>query len=268
MTEEEKQYLVEKEPYYEAQHDEIEIFERADKLNQPVMLKGPTGCGKSRFVEHMAHKLKRPLITVPCNEDTDADGLIGGYRLHGWEDGPLLQAAKMGAIVYLDEIVEARKDVMVLIHPLTDHRRILPVPKLGSQYVAPDKFMLVISYNPGYQSAVKDLKMSTKQRFVGLNFDYPSAELETKIISAESGLEEAKVKTIVELANKIRNLKQEGLEEGASTRLAIYAAQQIMAGTSPSRACQIALRDPITDQPHLQQSIDDLISLFYCSTDV
>ncbi len=259
-----EKYRITKEPYYLNVKDEIALFETAYKAKLPVMLKGPTGCGKTRFVEAMAYKLGRPLVTVACHEDLSATDLVGRFLIEGdetvWHDGPLTTAVRHGAICYLDEIVEARKDTIVLIHPLTDDRRILPVEKLGKLLNAPDDFMLVISYNPGYQSVLKDLKQSTRQRFLSLEFDYPSADAETKIVSHEGGVAESTARDLVKIGEKVRNLKGHGLEEGVSTRLLVYAAQMIASGVEPVTACEIAIASPITDDPELQRGIREIVT--------
>lgn len=259
-----EKYRITKEPYYLNVKDEVALFETAYKAKLPVMLKGPTGCGKTRFVEAMAYKLGRPLVTVACHEDLSATDLVGRFLIEGdetvWHDGPLTTAVRHGAICYLDEIVEARKDTIVLIHPLTDDRRILPVEKLGKLLNAPDDFMLVISYNPGYQSVLKDLKQSTRQRFLSLEFDYPSADAETKIVAHEGGIEESVARDLVKIGEKVRNLKGHGLEEGVSTRLLVYAGQMIARGVDPVTACEIAIASPITDDSELQRSIREIVT--------
>ncbi len=215
---EKEQYLVKEEPYYRVVANEVAMYEAAYEVRMPVMLKGPTGCGKSRFVEHMAWKLGKPLITVACNEDMTASDLVGRFLLDingtKWQDGPLTEAARIGAICYLDEVVEARKDTTVVIHPLTDHRRNLPLDKKGELVSAHADFQLVISYNPGYQSLMKDLKQSTKQRFGAMDFDYPNAETEAEIVAHESGVERAAANKLVQVAHRSRNLKGHGLDEG------------------------------------------------------
>lgn len=259
-----EKYRITKEPYYLNVKDEVALFETAYKAKLPVMLKGPTGCGKTRFVEAMAYKLGRPLITVACHEDLSATDLVGRFLIEGdetvWHDGPLTTAVRHGAICYLDEVVEARKDTIVLIHPLTDDRRILPVEKLGKLLNAPDDFMLVISYNPGYQSVLKDLKQSTRQRFLSLEFDYPNAEAETQIVAHEGGINPATARDLVKIGEKVRNLKGHGLEEGVSTRLLVYAGQMIASGIEPVTACEIAIASPITDDPELQRSIREIVT--------
>jgi nitric oxide reductase NorQ protein len=259
-----EKHVVGQEPYYLAVSGEVELFEAAYRGKLPVMLKGPTGCGKTRFIEYMAWRLKRPLITVACHEDLSATDLVGRFLLEGdetvWHDGPLTTAVKHGAICYLDEVVEARKDTIVLIHPLTDDRRILPVEKRGSILQAPDDFMLVVSYNPGYQSVLKDLKQSTRQRFVGLEFDYPPAQLEVSILMHEGSVDEQTARDLVLIGQKVRNLKGHGLEEGVSTRLLVYAAQLISNGIHPHTACEVAIASPITDDTELQRSIREIVT--------
>ena len=232
------QYLVKQEPFYQAQGREITLYEAAYAAKLPVMVKGPTGCGKSRFVEYMAWKLQKPLVTVACNEDMTASDLVGRYLLEAngtrWLDGPLTIAARIGAICYLDEIVEARQDTTVVIHPLTDHRRTLPLDKKGELIQAHPDFQLVISYNPGYQSLMKDLKQSTKQRFGGLDFTYPEHAIETEIVAHESGASADMAGKLVSIAERSRNLKGHGLDEGLSTRMLIYAGSLI--ATQPMRA--------------------------------
>jgi nitric oxide reductase NorQ protein len=220
----------------------------------PVMLKGPTGCGKSRFVEHMAFKLGKPLITVACNEDMTASDLVGRYLLDKdgtqWQDGPLTTAARIGAICYLDEVVEARQDTTVVIHPITDHRRNLPLDKKGELVEAHPDFQLVISYNPGYQSLMKDLKQSTKQRFAALDFDYPGEDMETEIVAQESGCDTETAAKLVQIAHRSRNLKGHGLDEGISTRLLVYAGQMISEGIEPVAACRMTLVTPLRPSRH------------------
>ncbi|MCH7483634.1 MAG: CbbQ/NirQ/NorQ/GpvN family protein [Chloroflexi bacterium] len=282
-----EEYLVTSEPYYEPLHDEVALFEAAYAQKIPVLLKGPTGCGKTRFVEYMAYKLGRPvtvtrnsadgskngeesgmpLVTVACHEDLTASDLVGRYLLEGdstrWMDGPLTRAAKVGAICYLDEIVEARKDTTVLIHPLTDHRRLLPIEKLGQIVEARDGFILVISYNPGYQSALKDLKHSTRQRFMAIEFGYPPRDLEAKIIAKESNVSEAIALELAKLGEKVRHLKEHGLAEGVSTRLLIYAGKLIHEGISARRACQVAVTWALTDDADVQRSIEEVVSSIF-----
>jgi len=260
-------YRIAQEPYYQPQSNEVALYEAAYVARLPVMLKGPTGCGKSRFVEYMAWKLNRPLITVACNEDMTASDLVGRYLLEAggtrWLDGPLTMAARMGAICYLDEIVEARQDTTVVIHPLTDHRRTLPIDKKGEQVRAHPDFQLVISYNPGYQNLMKDLKPSTKQRFTAFDFDYPPPEQEARIVARETGLDEALAARLVKIAITARNLKGHGLVEGISTRLMVYAATLMKGGVSPRDACRMALVRPITDDADIRETLDHAIDAVF-----
>ena len=261
------QYLVKQEPFYQPQGNEVALYEAAYGARLPVMIKGPTGCGKSRFVEYMAWKLGKPLITVACNEDMTASDLVGRYLLDAngtrWLDGPLTTAARIGAICYLDEIVEARQDTTVVIHPLTDHRRTLPLDKKGELIEAHPDFQLVISYNPGYQSLMKDLKQSTKQRFTGFDFDYPEAELEADIVAKETGLERDTTAKLIKIAHTARNLKGHGLDEGISTRLLVYAATLIKRGVAPIDACRMALVRPITDDADIRATLDHAIDAVF-----
>ncbi len=258
-----EQFKIQDEPFYEEQGDEVGLYEAAYAARLPVMVKGPTGCGKSRFIEYMAWRLKRPLITVACNEDMTASDLVGRYLLDAqgtrWLDGPLTTAARMGAICYLDEVVEARQDTTVVIHPLTDHRRTLPLDKKGELIEAHKDFQLVISYNPGYQSLLKDLKQSTKQRFTGFEFDYPSAELEIAILVKETGIDASIAGQLVKIGEVARNLKGHGLDEGISTRLLVYAATLMKGGVAAQPACQMALVRPITDDADIRDTLDHAI---------
>jgi nitric oxide reductase NorQ protein len=259
--------LVSSEPYYEAQGDEIEVFEQAYRNRIPLLLKGPTGCGKTRFMEHMAWRLKRPLVTVSCHDDLTAADLVGRYLLTGgetvWMDGPLARAVRLGGICYLDEIVEARKDTTVVIHPLADDRRVLPIEKTGEMLSAPPEFGLAISYNPGYQSVLKDLKQSTRQRFVALEFHYPPSELEQRIVIRETSVDEETAIKLVRFAVMTRNLKGSGLEEGASTRLLVHAGKLMRSGISPHAACRGAIAQALTDDPEMLSAINELsASLF------
>lgn len=260
-------YRIEQEPYYQPQSNEVALYEAAYTARLPVMLKGPTGCGKSRFVEYMAWKLQRPLITVACNEDMTASDLVGRYLLEAggtrWLDGPLTMAARLGAICYLDEIVEARQDTTVVIHPLTDHRRTLPLDKKGEQVRAHPDFQLVISYNPGYQNLMKDLKPSTKQRFAAFDFDYPPPEQEARIVASETGIGEALAARLVKIAITARNLKGHGLVEGISTRLMVYAATLMKGGVAPRDACRMALVRPITDDADIRETLDHAIDAVF-----
>ncbi len=279
-----EEYAVHEEPYYLPIGDEVELFEMAYAQRIPVLLKGPTGAGKTRFVEYMAYKLGRPmtkmstrtgkeaehrmpLITVACHEDLTASDLVGRYLLDAdgtrWMDGPLTRAVKVGAICYLDEVVEARKDTTVLIHPLTDYRRLLPIEKLGQVIEAADGFLLVISYNPGYQSALKDLKHSTRQRFIAIEFGYPPRDLETEIIAHESGASREVCNELAKLGEKVRNLREHGLGEGVSTRLLIYAGRLIVKGIAPRRACQVAVTWSLTDDLEVQRSIEEVVTSIF-----
>ncbi len=283
-----EEYHLTEEPYYVAVGDEVELFEAAYQQRIPLIFKGPTGCGKTRFVEYMSYRLGQPLtqikqadsrgverpegdnlplVTIACHEDLTASDLVGRYLLEGdstvWIDGPLTRAVKAGGICYLDEIVEARKDTTVLIHPLTDHRRILPVEKRGELLEAADGFLLILSYNPGYQSALKDLKHSTRQRFVSIEFDYPPRDIEAEIVEHESGCSADDALQLAKLGEKVRNLREHGLGEGASTRLLIYAGKLIAQGIAPRRACQVAINWAVTDDASVQKSIEEIIASIF-----
>ena len=282
-----EEYRLAEEPFYVPVSDEVELFNAAYAQKMPVLLKGPTGCGKTRFIEYMAYKLHRPLtivrdvtdtdestssnglplVTIACHEDLTASDLVGRYLLEGentrWIDGPLTRAVKAGGICYMDEVVEARKDTTVLIHPLTDHRRLLPIEKLGQIVEASAGFLLVISYNPGYQSALKDLKHSTRQRFMAIEFNYPPRELEAKIIQREAGGTPAGAMELAKLGEKVRHLKEHGLAEGASTRLLIYAGRLISEGIPSRRACQVAVVWALTDERDVQRSIEEVVSSIF-----
>ena len=286
-----EEYQLTEEPYYVPVADEVELFEAAYAQKIPVIFKGPTGCGKTRFIEYMSYRLGQPLtrvkqtpspgapdavrtdddimplVTIACHEDLTASDLVGRYLLEGnetvWIDGPLTRAVKAGGICYLDEIVEARKDTTVLIHPLTDHRRILPVEKKGELLEAGEGFLLVLSYNPGYQSALKDLKHSTRQRFISIEFDYPPNDIEAEIVRHESGVDADVANQLAKLGEKVRNLKEHGLGEGASTRLLIYAGQLIKQGIPPRRACQVAINWAVTDDHTVQRSIEELTTSIF-----
>lgn len=262
-----RQFRIETEPYYRPVGDEIDRYAAAYEVRMPVMLKGPTGCGKSRFVEYMAWKLGKPLITVACNEDMTAADLVGRFLLDingtKWQDGPLTIAARIGAICYLDEVVEARQDTTVVIHPLTDHRRQLPLEKTGEVVSAHPDFQVVISYNPGYQSMMKDLKQSTKQRFGAMSFEYPSEEVETEIVAHEAGVDRADAERLVQIAKSSRNLKGHGLDEGMSTRLLVYAGQLIAQKIPPAAACQMALVEPLTDDPDMRDTLQAAVGAFF-----
>ena len=262
-----EEHYIRDEPYYEPSGSEVEVFEAAYRNHLPVLLKGPTGCGKTRFMEYMAWRLQRPLITVSCHDDLTASDLVGRYLVKGgetvWVDGPLARAVRAGGICYLDEIVEARKDTMVVIHPLADDRRVLPMEKLGTLLQAGPEFCLAISYNPGYQSVLKDLKQSTRQRFVAIEFDYPSPELEQRIVASESGIDASLAQQLVKFAHMTRNLKGSGLEEGASTRLLVHAGKLIAAGVAPVTACEGAIAQALTDDPEMLAAVNELsASLF------
>jgi nitric oxide reductase NorQ protein len=280
-----EEYVIRDEPFYVSVADEIEIFEAAYRQRVPVLLKGPTGTGKTRFVEYMAWKLGQPLtvvkdgpgannsngavplVTVACHEDLTASDLVGRYLLDAdgtrWIDGPLTRAVKAGGICYLDEVVEARKDTTVIIHPLTDHRRLLTIDKLGEVVEAAESFLLVVSYNPGYQNVLKDLKHSTRQRFVALDFQFPDPEREAKIIAHESGADEETSMLLAKLGHKVRNLREHGLKEGASTRVLIYAGRLIKEGIAPRRACHVAVTWGITDDPQVQRSLDEVVTAIF-----
>ncbi len=261
------QYRVKTEPYYHPVSDEIELYEAAYSVRMPMMLKGPTGCGKTRFVEHMAWRLKKPLITVACNEDMTASDLVGRFLLDAkgthWQDGPLSVAARYGAICYLDEVVEARQDTTVVIHPLTDNRRVLPLEKKGELINAHKDFQIVISYNPGYQSLMKDLKQSTKQRFGALDFNYPEHDVECKIVAHETGVSTEIADKLVSIAERARNLKGHGLDEGISTRMLIYAGSLIVNKVDAHAACRVALVRPITDDPDMRDALDAAVATFF-----
>jgi len=268
-----EEFVIAEEPYYIPLGDEVEVFTAAYRARLPVLLKGPTGCGKTRFVEFMTYRLGTelglsiPLITVACHEDLTGSDLVGRYLLKGdetlWVDGPLARAVKNGAICYLDEIVEARKDTTVLIHPLADYRRILPIEKRGEILEAHENFLLVISYNPGYQSVLKNLKHSTRQRFVAIEFHYPAKEVEARIIAHESGVDFDTAMDLAKLGEKVRHLRDQGLEEGVSTRLLIYAGQLIVQGIKPRRACEIAVAQAVADEADVVKGIKEVISAIF-----
>ncbi len=267
MSDLKNQYLIQSEPYYKEVYDEIALYEAAYAARLPMMVKGPTGCGKSRFIEYMAWRLKRPLVSVACNEDMTASDLVGRFLLDKdgtkWQDGPLTTAARIGAICYLDEVVEARQDTTVVIHPLTDHRRTLPLDKKGELLHAHPDFQLVISYNPGYQSSMKDLKQSTKQRFGALDFSYPGRDIEIEIVAHESGVSSDMAGKLVSIAERSRNLKGHGLDEGLSTRMLIYAGSLMQKGVEPIAACSVALVRPITDDPDMRDALDAAVGTFF-----
>jgi len=268
-----EEFIITEEPYYIPLGDEVEVFTSAYRARLPVLLKGPTGCGKTRFVEFMTYRLGKelglslPLITVACHEDLTGSDLVGRYLLKGeetlWVDGPLTRAVKHGAICYLDEIVEARKDTTVLIHPLADYRRILPIEKRGEILEANENFLLVISFNPGYQSVLKNLKHSTRQRFVAIEFHYPAKEVEARIIAHESGVDFDTAMDLAKLGEKVRNLRDQGIEEGVSTRLLIYAGQLIVQGIKSRRACEIAVAQAVADEADVVKGIKEVISAIF-----
>lgn len=255
------------EPYYQPVSHEIEVFESAYRNGLPVLLKGPTGCGKTRFMEYMAWRLKRPLITVSCHDDLTASDLVGRYLVKGgettWVDGPLARSVRHGAICYLDEVVEARKDTTVVIHPLADDRRELPIEKLGEVLRASPEFCLAMSYNPGYQSVLKDLKQSTRQRFIALEFDYPESGLEQRIIERESGVDGPSATQLVKFAHMTRNLKGQGLDEGASTRLLVHAAKLMQDGVDPVVACGTAISQALTDDEDMLAAVNELSATLF-----
>ncbi len=252
------------EPYYVPVGNEIEVFSACYSRGLPVLLKGPTGCGKTRFVEHMAWRLKRPFVTIVCHDDLSASDLTGRYLIRGgetiWADGPLTVAARIGAICYLDELVEARQDTVVVTHSLSDDRKLLSIDKTGELIQAAPGFQLVASYNPGYQHAMKDLKPSTRQRFVTLEFDFPPAKLEAAIIAHESGVKLGTAVSLVTLAHRVRRLRDEGLAETPGTRLLVATARLIAGGIDAGDACRVALANPLTDDPDLLEAISDLVA--------
>jgi len=250
-------------PYYQDQNNEIELFEHAYNNQLPLLIKGPTGCGKTRFIEHMAAKLGRPLYTIACHDDLTAADLVGRHLIGDgetyWHDGPLAKAVREGAICYLDEVVEARKDTTVVLHPLSDDRRILPIERTGEVLKAPPEFMLVVSYNPGYQNLLKGMKPSTRQRFVSMRFDYPDMDTESKIIEKETNIDSATSTQLIELAHSLRVLKDHDLEESASTRLLVYAATLIKSGLDPIEACRAAIIEPLTDDEETVEALMEVV---------
>lgn len=256
-------YRVRTQPYYRPAAREVNLYEHAYAHRLPLLLKGPTGCGKTRFIEYMAWKLDRPLITLACNEDMTAADLVGRWLLDErgtvWQDGPLTLAVRHGAICYLDEVVEARQDTTVVIHPLTDARRLLPLDRKGELVHAHPDFQLVVSYNPGYQSHSKDLKPSTRQRFAALEFDYPPEDVETDIVAHEAGVTPHLAARLVDLAQRTRTLRERGLDEGASTRMLIYAATLIRDGVEPRDSCAMTMTHALTDDPDMAATLRDLV---------
>lgn len=255
------------EPYYQASGDELALFEAAHASGLPLLLKGPTGCGKTRFVEHMAWRLRQPLITVACHDDLSAADLVGRWLLDAqgtrWQDGPLTLAVRHGAICYLDEVVEARADTTVVLHPLADSRRALPLAACNELVPAHADFRLVVSYNPGYQAAFKELKMSTRQRFCALDFGYPPPETEAAIVAHEGGVSREQAGQLVQLALRTRRLQGQGLDEGASTRMLVHAGRLMQAGMASGRACRAAVTGPLTDEPELMESLDAIVRAFF-----
>lgn len=254
-------------PFYAQQGSECGLFEHAWRQQLPLLIKGPTGCGKTRFVEHMAARLQRPLVTVSCHDDLSAADLVGRFLIGNgstqWSDGPLARAVRLGAICYLDEVVEARKDTTVVLHPLADDRRILPIERTGEQLQAPPEFMLVISYNPGYQNLLKGLKPSTRQRFVALSLGYPNAEVELAIVQTETGLPQAQAQQLVQLAKALRSLSDQDLEETASTRLLVSAGRLVASGLSMRQACHAAIVDALTDDSDTAQALDEVMRALF-----
>ncbi|MFW5426724.1 MAG: CbbQ/NirQ/NorQ/GpvN family protein [Methylophagaceae bacterium] len=250
-------------PYYQEQHNETELFLHAYNNQLPLLIKGPTGCGKTRFIQHMAAKLGRPLYTIACHDDLTAADLVGRHLIGDgetyWHDGPLTKAVRDGAICYLDEVVEARKDTTVVLHPLSDDRRILPIERTGEVLKAPPQFMLVVSYNPGYQNLLKGMKPSTRQRFVAMRFDYPDRETEIKIIQQEADIDQATAMQLIELARALRVLKDHDLEESASTRLLVYAATLIQSGLDPIAACRAAIIEPLSDDEETVEALMEVV---------
>lgn len=260
-------HRIHKEPFYLPQGDELAIAEASYRQQLPLLLKGPTGCGKTRFMQYLAWRLDRPLITVSCHDDLSTSDLVGRYLIRAgdavWMDGPLTLAVRAGAICYLDEIVEARKDTTVVIHPLADDRRELPIEKLGELLVAPPEFMLAVSYNPGYQSVLKDLKPSTRQRFVSLAFEYPEPDQEAEIVSREGGVENDLARLLVRFATMTRSLRDSGLPEGASTRLLIQVGKLVAEGINLRTACRAAVTQSLTDDPELLAAIDEMVASLF-----
>lgn len=254
-------------PYYRPVRHEVEVFRHAFTHRLPVLLKGPTGCGKSRFVEAMAAELDRPLVTVACNDETSSADLLGRWIVRGgetvWQDGPVTRAVRQGAVLYLDEIAEAREDVIVVVHPLSDHRRQLFIDRHDESLTAPPEFMLVVSFNPGYRRGLKELKPSTRQRFVALHFDYPPAEVEAEVVRAESGVEAPMARKLVALAARVRALEEPGLAETVSTRLLVGAARLMRSGLNARVACAAAIVQPLTDDPDTARALQDLVDLAF-----
>ncbi|MDB4976581.1 MAG: MoxR-like ATPase [Myxococcaceae bacterium] len=257
-------YRIEREPYYRSVHDEVALFAASYAARLPLLLKGPTGCGKTRFIEHMAYRLGLPLITVACHEDMTASDLLGRFLLDAagtrWQDGPLTLAARHGALCYLDELVEARQDTTVLVHPLTDARRCLPLDKNSELLHAHPDFLLVVSYNPDYQSAAKELKTSTRQRFGALELGYPEAEVEAEVVMHEASAAPELSRWLVEFGRRTRALKGHGLVEGASTRMLIHAARLVNRGIALRAACTVAVVTPLTDDQDTREALAALLA--------
>ncbi|PLX49766.1 MAG: AAA family ATPase [Desulfobulbaceae bacterium] len=262
-----EEHFITTEPYYREQGNELTIALAAFQHKIPLLLKGPTGSGKSRFMQYLAWKLGRPLVTVSCHDDLSTSDLVGRYLIRGgetvWLDGPLTLAVRHGGICYLDEIVEARKDTTVVIHPLADDRRELPIEKKGEILSAPDEFMLALSYNPGYQSVIKDLKPSTRQRFIALELGYPAPDIEAEIVSHEAGVSAEEAERLVRLAEMTRGLEDAGLPEGASTRLLIHAGTLMASGIPPRQACKVTISETLSDDHELVAAVDEMISSLY-----
>jgi len=256
-------YRLREQPFYQPAGNEVVLFEQANRHRMPMLLKGPTGCGKTRFVEYMAWKLGLPLVTLACNEDMTASDVVGRYLLDAdgtaWHDGPLTLAVRHGGICYLDEVVEMRQDTTVVIHPLTDARRILPLDKKGELVRAHPDFQLVVSYNPGYQSRSKDMKMSTRQRFAALEFDYPALEIESAIVARESGVSIELAHKLVRVAQASRGLKGRGLDEGISTRMLVYAGALIRSGVQPRESCGMTMTRALTDDPDMELALQGFV---------
>ena len=249
-------------PWYRPIGDETALFEAAATHRLPVLLKGPTGCGKTRFVRHMAWRLQRPLATVACHDDLSASDLTGRWLVRGgetiWQDGPLTEAVRTGGIAYLDEIVEARQDTLVVLHPLADDRRVLPLERADERVEAHPDFLLVVSYNPGYQSLAKELKPSTRQRFVAIELGFPPPEAETEIVSREAGIPRGDAALLVRVAERVRPLRDRGLSEAPSTRLLVHAGRLMASGVDPARACDVAITAALTDDPELVRTVSEI----------
>lgn len=258
--------------FYHPSGGEIELFEQADRFGMPVLIKGPTGCGKTRFIQHMAAKMGRKLYTVACHDDLTTADLVGRHLIGSdgtfWQDGPLTRAVREGAICYLDEVIEARKDITVVLHPLADDRRILPLEATGEELQAAPGFMLVVSYNPGYRNLLKGLKPSTRQRFVAMSFDYPMAAAETRIVQQESGLNREQAEQLVNLGNALRHLGQHDLEEAPSTRLLIHTGRLIAAGMDVRQACEACIAQPLTDEDSAQAAIMDIVRAHFAEPEI